>query len=60
MAREVFVSTMGVLAGAGSGADVSDQGVLEQVAARTNTEETNTENTEKTKNTEETKGKYII
>jgi len=33
LAREVFVSTMGVLAGAGSDADVSDRTVLEQVAA---------------------------
>ena len=40
MAREVFVSTMGVLAGAGSGADVSDQGVLEQVATMARTDGT--------------------
>jgi ferrous iron transport protein B len=33
LAREVFVSTMGVLAGAGGDADVSDRTVLEQVAA---------------------------
>ncbi len=33
LAREVFVSTMGVLAGAGSDADVADRTVLEQVAA---------------------------
>jgi ferrous iron transport protein B len=33
LAREVFVSTMGVLAGAGSDADPADRTVLEQVAA---------------------------
>ena len=45
MAREVFVSTMGVLAGAGSGADVSDQGVLEQVATMARTDGTPVFNT---------------
>ena len=33
LAREVFVSTMGVLAGAGSDADVADDSVLERVAS---------------------------
>ena len=40
MAREVFVSTMGVLAGAGHDADVADQRVLEQVATMTRTDGT--------------------
>ena len=40
MAREVFVSTMGVLAGAGRGADVHDQRVLEQVASMPRTDGT--------------------
>jgi ferrous iron transport protein B len=40
MAREVFVSTMGVLAGAGHGADVHDQRVLEQVASMPRTDGT--------------------
>lgn len=35
LAREVFVSTMAVLAGSGTGADVSDTGVLEQVGTMT-------------------------
>ncbi len=33
LAREVFVSTMAVLAGAGAGADTGDEGVLGQVAS---------------------------
>jgi ferrous iron transport protein B len=45
MAREVFVSTMGVLAGAGSGADASDQGVLDQVATMARTDGTPVFNT---------------